>query len=417
MLPFSMPTSNDMHDATRRILAFNEGRNPKMLKHKYKYMRETPFRFYRGACHLFYEDLVKNGKLSASPLAWICGDLHLENFGSFRSANNQVYFDLNDFDEAMLAPALWEVARFLTSLFVGFDSLGIKKEKAIKMTRLFLKSYCNTLKNSKPDYIEAATSAGIIQDFLVAVGTRRQKDLLTKKTFQSKSRLKILLDNPKHFRLDEVFKAELCGHVDAWLKNDDNSPYNYKVIDAIFRLAGTGSVGVDRYAFLLKTLNKTGEKYLLLEMKEAVSSSLLPWLQVEQPPWESEAHRVISVQKRMQNRCPALLSVCEFRGKWYVMEEMQPTRDSINIRLLKDQYRDMYTVIDSMAVLTDSAQLRSAGRKGAARADELIAFGEDTNWQEGVIEYAIQYASLTKSYYDEFVADFTSKGTIGDVIP
>lgn len=405
-----------MHDSTRRIITFNEGRNPKMLRFKYKYMRENPFRFYRGSCHLFYEDLSKNDTLPKSPTAWICGDLHLENFGSFRSANNQVYFDLNDFDEAVLAPASWEIVRFLTSIFVGFESLNIKKEKAIKMTRLFLKSYSNTLKNGKPDYIEAATAQGIIQDFLLSVGKRKQKDLLTKRTSFSKSDLKILLDNPKHFKIPDNLKEELSEHINIWLKNDENSPYNYRVIDAVFRLAGTGSVGVDRYVFLLKTMNKIGEKYLLLEMKEAVPSSLQPYVTVLQPEWQSEAHRFISVQKKMQNRCPALLSMCEFGGKSYIMEEMQPSKDSINIKLLKNRYRDMYTVVDSMAVLTASAQLRSSGQRGAAIVDELKSFGENNSWQEQTIEYAIQASTQVKTYYDEFVADFT-KGTIGDVIP
>ena len=35
------------------------------------------------------------------------------------------------------------------------------------------------------------------------------------------------------------------------LKNSD-SPYHYKVKDVVFRLAGTGSVGVERYLFLLR---------------------------------------------------------------------------------------------------------------------------------------------------------------------
>ena len=61
------------------------------------------------------------------------------------------------------------------------------------------------------------------------------------------------------------------SHVTEWLKNDGASPYNYKVIDAVFRLAGTGSLGLKRYAILLKSLNETGEKYLLLDMKQATS--------------------------------------------------------------------------------------------------------------------------------------------------
>ena len=202
--------------------------------------------------------------------------------------------------------------------------------------------------------------------------------------------MQILTDNPKHFKLNRETKRALMEHVTAWLRVDDNSPYNYKVVDGVFRLAGTGSVGIERYAFLLKSVNETGFKYILLDMKEAVGSSLAPYLFSPQPAWQSEADRVISAQRRMQNRCPALLSTSTFRGKSFIMQEMQPAKDSINFRLLRDRYRDMYSVIDSMAMLTASAQLRSSGQDGSAVTDDLKAFSGEEGWQEAVLTYAAQ---------------------------
>src|ERR1700735_1596690 len=157
---------NAMHEGTKRIVAFNHNRMPTMVGMKYKFMRENLFRFFRGSCHLFYEDLATAQGFPAGPSGWICGDLHLENLGSYRSDNDQVYFDLNDFDEAMLAPVTWEVVRLVTSIFVGFKSLGIESRRAEKMAKLFLKSYSATLTTGKADYVEAAMAKGIICDFL-----------------------------------------------------------------------------------------------------------------------------------------------------------------------------------------------------------------------------------------------------------
>jgi uncharacterized protein (DUF2252 family) len=88
------------------------------------------------------------------------------------------------------------------------------------------------------------------------------------------------------------------------------------------------------------------------------------------------------------------------------MQEMQPSKDSIDFRLLKDRYRDMYSVIDSMAMLTASSQLRSSGQNGSAITDELKAFADDTNWQDKVLEYAMQYSLKVKDYYRDFLADY-----------
>jgi len=53
-------------------------------------------------------------------------------------------------------------------------------------------------------------------------------------------------------------------------------------------------------------------------------------------------------------------------------------------------------------LLTASAQLRSAGRQGAALPDELIAFGSDHHWQQAVLDYAVGYAAQVKKDYQEY---------------
>ena len=89
-------------DVVKRITTFDQGREPERLAIKYALMRKDAFVFMRGTCHLFYEDLDP-AALPASPLVWCCGDLHLENLGTYKGDNRLVYFDLNDFDEACLA--------------------------------------------------------------------------------------------------------------------------------------------------------------------------------------------------------------------------------------------------------------------------------------------------------------------------
>ena len=46
-------------DIPERIKKFNAGRENISLQLKYKAMAESPFRFFRGSCGLFYEELVK----------------------------------------------------------------------------------------------------------------------------------------------------------------------------------------------------------------------------------------------------------------------------------------------------------------------------------------------------------------------
>ncbi len=394
-----------MTKLAERIQAFNAELLPDKVQLKYEAMAANAFAFYRGTCHLFYEDLAAAEALPLSPLAWICGDLHIENFGSYKGDNKLVYFDLNDFDEAVLAPASYELARMLASIFIAFESLEIEPVKALKMAQLFLKTYSATLAKGKAISIEPRTAKGIVCDFLTRAYKSTEKDILKKRTISKKKKIMLSLEDERHFKVGKKLRQELKAHINEWIKTSSDGPYNFEVKSVVFRLAGTGSIGVKRYLFLLKSTN-TKNKYLFVDMKQARPSSVLPYTVVQQLAWDSEAARVITIQQRMQNVSAALLSTTEFRGDSYILQELQPVKDTIKFKLLKEDYRDMYQVIDDMAALTASSQLRSGGIQGSAIIDELIAFGMDQGWQETVIEYARKYAGKVKGYYQSYLKEY-----------
>jgi uncharacterized protein (DUF2252 family) len=395
-----------MSSVYERVLAFNKDRLPDIVQLKYAGMAENVYRFYRGTCHLFYEDFYKIEHIPESPLTWICGDLHLENYGSYKGDNRLAYFDLNDFDESVLAPCLWEVSRMVTSIFIAFDNLGIKAEKAAKMAEAYLKTYSARLATGKALSIDPRIASGIVGVFLTKADQRKQKDLVKKLTTQRKHRLHLITDS-RHFTIEnETYKKELSQFIDHWMEGSIAKEYNYKTIDCVFRIAGTGSIGVKRYMFLLES--KKYGKYLLVDMKQARPSSVQPYLHVKQPEWQTDAVRVTQIKQRMQNVSVALLGTGMFKEDSYVIQEMQPTADRINFELIKNRYDDIRLVIEDMALLTTSAQLRSTGRQGSAIADELIEFGHDTNWHERVLKYAKKYAGQVRLDYEQYVSDYNA---------
>jgi uncharacterized protein (DUF2252 family) len=394
-----------MSDLAARIKTFNTPLLPDMVQLKYAAMAENAFRFYRGTCHLFYEDLSSVPGIPLSPLAWICGDLHLENFGSYKGDNKLVYFDLNDFDEGVLAPASYELMRMLTSVFIAFDTLRISPAKAMNMANLYLKSYSVTLAKGKAISIDPRTAKGIVCDFLSSVEKRTYSDVLKKRTINKRNKIMLSLEDEHHFKVDKKLKQELKAHINEWIINSSDGPYNYKVKSVVFRLAGTGSLGLKRYLFLLKSTN-TKNKYLFVDMKQSRQSAVLPYTTVQQLSWPTEAARIITVQQRLQNVSAALLSTTVFREEAYVIQELQPVKDAIKFKLLKNHYRNIYQVIDDMGALTASAQLRSGGIQGSANIDELSAFGNDKGWQEHLVTYAQEYAVKVKQNYEQYLKDY-----------
>ncbi|MES2268791.1 MAG: DUF2252 family protein [Bacteroidota bacterium] len=394
-----------MSTLSDRIIAFNQGLLPHMLPHKYEAMAENAFRFYRGTCPLFYQDLAGYDKLPKTPVTWICGDLHLENFGSYRGENKLVYFDLNDFDEAILAPAFYEIARLVTSIFIGFESLKIDAERAERMAKLFLKTYSATLAKGKAYAIEPRTARGIVCKFLNAAENSKASKLLEKRTETKGNKIVLSLENERHFKVDKKLRAELIAHLTTWINQSTDSPNSYKVKSCVFRLAGTGSIGVKRYLFLLKSTNIRNQ-YLIVDMKQSMPSALGNYINTKQPDWDNNAQRITTIQQRMQYVTPMLLSTTNFRGDDYVIQELQPVKDSINFKMIRDDYRDLYEVIDEMAMLTASSQLRSGGIQRSATIDELMAFGQAGDWQDQVLNYAAGYAKKIKAYYKQYLKDY-----------
>ena len=150
-----------MHAETTAILHHNLGRDPERLKLKLAAMRADPFAFFRGTSPLFYATLPLVRELTSSPMVLVCGDLHLENFGSYKGDNRLVYFDLVDFDESCVAPVAFELVRFLTSILVGAKPLNISTKTASKMADHFVACYAANIIAAKPRWVERslATSA------------------------------------------------------------------------------------------------------------------------------------------------------------------------------------------------------------------------------------------------------------------
>jgi uncharacterized protein (DUF2252 family) len=411
-IPLTFSKINMSTTVAERVKEFNSNRVPIYTQLKYKLMALSPFRFLRGSCHLFYEDLARADPFGQSPTGWICGDLHVENFGSYKGDNRLVYFDLNDFDEAILAPVSWELARMVTSIFVAFATLQIKSKEALRMAKLFLRVYASELASGKATYIEPQVAKGIVRFFLTQVQDRKAKTLLQNRTIKDGKKMRLGIDNKRFYALEPKLKNELRGFLTSWLKQADQPYSRYRFQDAAVRVAGTGSVGVKRFVFLVRHI-ESEKKYLLIDMKLAAPSSLAPYIKISQPLWQTDAQRVATIQRRMQNTSPAMLSDVLFKEESYVLKELQPVDDKIDFLIIKDIQKDIARVIKDMARLTASAQLRSSGRQGAAIADELVAFGQDQHWQKPILEYSSAYSKQVKkdfqAYLQAYKAGFFSK--------
>jgi uncharacterized protein (DUF2252 family) len=395
-----------MTTIAKRIKQFNTGRNPKFLAQKYKNMRQNAFVFYRGSCHLFYQDLPANSFLAQSPASWICGDLHLENFGCYKADNRAIYFDINDFDEAILAPCLFDVARILTSIVLAADTLKTDLPTAIHLCKSFLKVYTKTLQKGSARLMEEKLAQGDLKNFLQDIQTRKRKAFINSHTVKKHQKRKLLIDDNHVSKVSKAKKQQISETIKTWAQDQPN-PEFYKVLDVGYRIAGTGSLGLERYVLLVKG-NGKGEHYLL-DMKIANPSCLNPYLKLKQPLWKNEADRIVQVQKRMQFFPQALLHKVEFDQRWFVLKELQPSQDKMDLTICKGKADELKSIINTFAAIVAWDQLRSGGRQGSATIDELINFaGRFSEWNEALMNYSVEYAKQVEKDYQEYCEAYDS---------
>jgi len=204
-----------------------------------------------------------------------------------------------------------------------------------------------------------------------------------------------LLVSDRLFALPKPEKKAITGSFNKWLT--DNA-YHLQAIDAGFRIAGTGSLGVKRYILLLAH-SANPQKKLLMDVKQAMPPGPGAYVNIPQPVWEHEAARITGIQEMTAHVSPAFLSSFQHNDNWFVIKELQPTADKVNLFQTIKQPAFMENYLADLGTLTASAQLRSSGRQTSATADELSHFAAEDNWINIVTEWSASYAGQVKQEY------------------
>ena len=242
-----------MQTVTKAILDYNRGRDPERLKMKLAAIRADAFGFFRGTCPLFYSTLKLDRSLVEGPSILACGDLHLQNFGSYKGDNRLVYFDLNDFDESCVAPVAFELVRFLTSIGVGASPLGISDKVASKLILRFIETYAANVISKKPRWVERPLATGPVKTLLQSLRGRHRRDLIMARTRRKAGKIRLIIDGKRTL-------AASKQEVSLIFRAPDDGPLHHQlpaVIELVCRCPDT--------RFILDHFGKPGIKAGLLD--------------------------------------------------------------------------------------------------------------------------------------------------------
>src|SRR5438046_881499 len=93
------------------------------LTYKHARMRKSPFEFLRATYYRWIQ-LWKELCVTevSAPAVLAVGDLHIENFGTWRDAEGRLNWGINDFDEAFPLPYTFDLVRLGSSARLAIKS-------------------------------------------------------------------------------------------------------------------------------------------------------------------------------------------------------------------------------------------------------------------------------------------------------
>ncbi|MGA2585066.1 MAG: DUF2252 family protein [Tepidisphaeraceae bacterium] len=124
------------------------------LRQKHLAMRADPFSFLRATYYRWAQHFNElDAETSGAPKVLAVGDLHLENFGTWRDALGRLAWGINDFDEAYPLAYTHDLVRLATSALVAID---------MDHLRIGGKSACGAILDGYRDGIKAGGRAFVI---------------------------------------------------------------------------------------------------------------------------------------------------------------------------------------------------------------------------------------------------------------
>jgi uncharacterized protein (DUF2252 family) len=212
-------------------------------------MHDDLFAFYRGTCHLFYEDWPRHSPLDAAPAAWACGDPHPENFGAYKGEERRVHFDLNDFDEAALAPCTRDLARLLAGILVAAQAQGTGRSTGRALARRALDRYVAALAAGHIGWVERDGAHGIVKRLMKKRQALHRRDILDKYAPRRSGEGRRRIRGEDTSRIGKTRRDQIKMALANWAMGQPRRR-SYRLLDVADLVVGVGGLGVPRYLLL-----------------------------------------------------------------------------------------------------------------------------------------------------------------------
>ena len=396
---------------------------PEELATKMAKMQASPFAFYRGTAHLFYEDM-NSWKPSASisyatRSTWLAGDMHLGNTGAFRDASGNTVFDTTDFDEGYWGQFVWDVRRMATSIVLAAQENGLSATNQEQLVREFLDAYLAKMDDFRGSSEElnyrltAGNTSGSVNDLIKKSAGQSRAQLLSKTTASGTGKFITTAEMVKVSAADyAAIETAVANYVYSIPVSKRYAASYYKVKDVRLKLgSGVGSLGRNRYYVLIQGGTSAATDDVILQLKQQSPSVVAIAAKDALPAWAYENHEGQRAARSMK----AALSNTDVLTGWtriynapYLVREKSPFEADLDYTSLTTYSKFSTTVQYIGKVLAKNHAASDKDHDPALNPysiDKEIAdiVSSKSGFKDEVTEFAKQYAQQVQWDWTAFV--------------
>ncbi|HSO85526.1 MAG TPA: DUF2252 domain-containing protein [Draconibacterium sp.] len=390
-------------------------RLPFLVPIRYARMLTSPFAFLRGSAAVMAADLATGTKTTGINVQ-ACGDMHVSNFGVFGSAERNLVFGINDFDETLPGPWEWDLKRLTTSAVTACRFLGGSEKlcresvlAAVESYRKHMKRYANmgylqlyyeTIKgNDILDVISPSARKGAEKLFEKA-RKRTHIQVLAKLTdiVDKKNLLKVnspFIVRETHSQsgrpIEEALRLVLESYFNSLSNEKKQLLSHYTIVDVVRKVVGVGSVGTRCWVIFLK--GNHSEDPLFLQVKEAQTSVLEPF--AGKSAYSNHGQRVVTGQRLLQAAPDIFIGWGELDGIHFYIRQLRDMKGGVEFDPQKAKIKNIpqYTSLCGWALALAHAKSGDAA---------MIAgyAGKSNELDKAIARFAFSYAEQTEKDFN-----------------
>jgi len=295
---------------------------PADLEHKHRAMASDPFPFLRATFYRWmqvWEEVCEDA--SSAPMVLAVGDLHVENFGTWRDVEGRLTWGINDFDEVAEMPYTVDLVRLATSAH-----MAIKEAKLQIATR------------------DACTA--ILEGYLKGLQSGGRAFVLAEEHHWLRMMMTGVLRDPVAFwgKIDALPTLRGKTPKDARRAFEKLLPAQGLKYRIAHRIAGLGSLGRERYVAIAEY---AGGK--VAREAKALAPSACVWAN------PSNASRRIRYQDILDSAVRSIDPFVRFKGGW-IVRRLAPDCSRVELSSMPKE-RDETRLLRAMGFETANVHL------------------------------------------------------------